>query len=506
MADKYIMSSSEPVIDLTNVLSRGRSCAVSGGKPWLSSYVMSFGNEPTFESEIESASSAFSIQGRYDGAWWVVRCFGQTVECFTDALGLSPLWTDGRWVSPSFVALVKHLVTRGHRLSVNLVKAMEFIEYGYCTDESVFDGIYRIGGPRVLSCYADGRFDIEVIERHLLGTSAPVSPTEAPDAVVERLKTAVDRLGVAAVSADLTGGQDSRLCAAALHQHHCLSEAAGSSADGAAPDLVLARRCADILGVPFYGLVHQVPDENVDLDALLEYGGGLADLLPLHRHRSIQLSRVERCVQHAVSGIGGELLKDFWWLQDFPYYNRRRADIKRLLSTRVNPIPQPLSILTKEAIQALEVARGELTSRVNSLADTATSNTEAYDRIYFHEKMANVPSPYIVGCEKEGISLMPLLLDRGILDAGFSARRSDRFMAGLHRHALANLLPPLCSISTTEGTRLQPGVAKWLDSGAWAANKSKRFAKKVVQKATGVTVFQSSPNARGHVLSENADA
>src|SRR5205085_4578813 len=133
------------------------------------------------------------------------------------------------------------------------------------------------------------------------------------------------------VSLDLTGGIDSRLLAAAFSYFGMPFELAASGVEGT-PDIEIAAEVAKALGKEFFVTSHD--PHRTDWNELFALSDGLFDLGKSDRPLQLQQDRAARGITLAISGAGGELFKDFWWLQDFPFYARKKPNLERLYAMR----------------------------------------------------------------------------------------------------------------------------------------------------------------------------
>ncbi len=115
----------------------------------------------------------------------------------------------------------------------------------------------------------------------------------------------------------LTGGIDSRLLAVLLSYFGVPFEVAASGVRGTT-DLVIAEKVAKVLDRHFHITYHHIDDFESTVPEIFGLGDGLFDVVRYHRAFQLQRDRISRGVSLVMSGTGGELFKDFWWLQDFP--------------------------------------------------------------------------------------------------------------------------------------------------------------------------------------------
>ncbi len=92
-------------------------------------------------------------------------------------------------------------------------------------------------------------------------------------------------------------------------------------------DIEIAKEVASILKHDIYITYHSIDDLGKDLYELFAMCEGLCNILKCHTQQIQNRYRLHRGVSLKLSGEGGELYKDFWWLQDFPFYRKKRANL-----------------------------------------------------------------------------------------------------------------------------------------------------------------------------------
>jgi hypothetical protein len=291
------------------------------------------------------------------------------------------------------------------------------------------------------------------------------------------------------VSADLTGGTDSRLIAALLAPDLDVEFAISGSAGNT--DIEISERVARALGRPLHVVYHRVDDLDAEAGDLFEASDALCDMLTFHRIRQNALARRARGVEVAITGGGGELYKDFWWLQDFPRYRSRRSNLERLFDMRFRAVALPDGLLAGDYAAAASQIRDRtiraMRGRVMPL------NTQTYDRIYYEMKMWSIPFASMVS------RLIPCdapLLDPELVRFGFALPRSDRFMNRFHRRVVTAAAPEVARLGTTQGgMSLSSEPPRQLADGfLYAANGLRRLTAKVRQRVGQSTLRQELPD------------
>ena len=450
-------------------------------------------------SSIADAAQYQLAAGSFIG---VKRLHSGEILLIPDLLGLRPIYFSETTVSDTFtdlVALSRESVD--WRSKVDFDSVMHFLEFGYPEPgKTIFEGLY---------CTTPG--DVVVVGpkglRRVRANENPLSPgvleatgdlgriNNSITYLSSRLRELLSEVqGPAGV--DITGGSDSRLLAAFSPYSKQLKEASCSYSTSDADEIQIGQDVADRVNLKFYFVAAPNFYSSNDLWSSFDYVDGLGDVLNGLRHRKMQDDRAKRGIRVSLSGIGGELFKDYWWLQDFPRYRKKRASLGRLYRLRFNSSPMSKSGLTTRASISLEAARSSCWDRLQYLSNEGGISSEIYDRIYYWEKMANVPVPFVVGSAKLGIGLVAPLLDSRLVQCGYRLPRRQRWMERAHRQCISKSPnPDVGSLRTTAGSTLKAGfLGQAADVFGWVLNKGKRLASKMVERTTGRIKWRKTPN------------
>ena len=151
-----------------------------------------------------------------------------------------------------------------------------------------------------------------------------------------------------ALSIDLTGGFDSRLVACLLRARG-LGQEAAMTGEPASIDAALATNVANILDLPMHVQRQNIDHLDDELTMLSADTDGLVDVAKMHRDWQAAHARLERGITVLAHGGGGELLKDFYFHHEFPFYGRRPVSLERLYDLRIVPMPLADAHLTPAA-------------------------------------------------------------------------------------------------------------------------------------------------------------
>ncbi len=418
------------------------------------------------------------VHDKRDGSW----------QCAVDNAGLSHVFYSDSRLSTSFLEMID---TMGNRpVAFDPLAVAEFLTNGAVYWQQTFlpairklryDEVVRLGK------LPDGSVEVSFAHKDL---AEPEQPTE--DSFLAHFEALTTALRDKRVSVDLTGGTDSRLVVALLTAQGLDFEIGTSGCPGM-PDVEIPREAAQLLDRPFFAALHDVSTIENELPALFDQADGLCDITRYHRPAQLQAHRRDRGVDVIVTGHGGELYKDFWWLQDFPNYQSRQAKLPRLYDLRVAPISYPNRLLTAN-MQAIAPRVREVT--LERFAELRRDlNTQTYDAIYYHYKMAEIAGGHLSHHAQHYLDVVTPLLDYRNYLFAYHLPRRERSFGRFHRKVITRISPQLAKLRTAEGMTASSAAGDVAhDLLVNVGNKLKRGTKKVVQRTLGQTWFQPGSN------------
>jgi asparagine synthetase B (glutamine-hydrolysing) len=395
-----------------------------------------------------------------------------THYAFVDSSGLFHAFYSTRHVSTSFLALASSEGLRSNDLDAEAL--VEFFHFGYIGfGRTFFSSIRKIEATHILVCAAGDK--MHVIPKPVPGIH--VAPAHCLEEFMALLAASV---GGETVSMDLTGGIDSRLMAVLLSYFGVPFEVAASGVSGTT-DLVIAEQVAEVLDRHFHITYHHIDDFESTVPEIFGLGDGLFDVVRYHRAFQLQHDRISRGVSLVMSGTGGELFKDFWWLQDFPFYCRRKPDLQRLYSFRIAPVELKHSYLSSRYRGLSHTYRQRLLEKLSALV--VPGNTQTYDQIYYSFKMRDYAGRFLTNTSHLVPCYAPYL-ERGAVAYGYHLPRSSRFFNNFHRRTMTRLCPEAANIETTEGgvSASSSTLKIAADLSKYVANRFGRLTRKVGQK------------------------
>jgi len=143
------------------------------------------------------------------------------------------------------------------------------------------------------------------------------------------------------VALSLTGGYDSRLVFAYLKDHLTINVFL-SCHDESDPDVIFGRKTAEAAGGTLEVLTAEKPPiSEVYLEGLFEYAQGIVPFVNdgFMRVHAFMKNRSEKGYTCYLTGDGGPRHKDWYWIQDLPFYRRKHTNVARFYDQRIEVIP-----------------------------------------------------------------------------------------------------------------------------------------------------------------------
>ena len=438
-----------------------------------------------FIDRLRQGDNLIDLCGTLGGSFFVAIWDKQKQHghAFVDENGLYSAYRNRHAVAKSFLHLLDDTSQDEH--SLNSESVVEFLQMGNVYfGKTLSDGITKISQREILKVNREG---VSVIKRTVPEINDPpvyANLFDAMEPVAEAAKQCTP-------SIDLTGGFDSRLVAC-LMNHHQVSFEAALSGESDHPDCVLGQQVAEALGCKFVFTTWKTDQLEADLPDLMGRLDGMCGYLSTF-HRLCQLTdeRQNRGIDLSFKGSGGELYKDFFWAQDFPFYASKKSRLNRLHRLRLEFELLSPNVLTEEFFEHFLSARKYRQQRLQEYS--LPLNTQTYDNVYFNERVQTWNGRLITSCQAPTIASHSPLCETRAVQIGFSAARSLRFYNRLHRHYISQESPAAAQVYTTDGTTASNRASDLVRDGAgYAYGKSRKLLKKLNQLLLNRTRFEAS--------------
>ncbi len=400
-----------------------------------------------------------------------------------DSSGLFHAFVSGPVVSSSFLALAKR--ARVGPADLNHEGLIEFFHFGNVfLGKTLFSGIRRIGYDEIICLDPSGK--VEIVQKGVPDISC--SPQTSPYESLEVLASSAMR---DRVSVDLTGGMDSRMLAVILDSLGLNFEVAVSGSPGNR-EIYVAEQIARILRRDLNVHYHDISDFPASVRASFLACDGLFSPTVAHCYLQMQQARARRGITLAIKGDCGELLRDFYWLQDFPFYARRKTNLARLYSARLFPLRLCHHYLSPTYRSASEQFRSRF---LRSMAPFASElNTQTYDRIVYRH-IAPDYSGRMVTLSRDCLSCLAPYLERDVVAFGYALPRTKRFFDYYHRETITSINSEAARVLTPD--RRMTVSSRYIDVSAdllrYTADFTKRLNRVLRRKLFQETHLTESP-------------
>lgn len=368
----------------------------------------------------------------------------RVIYAFIDHSGLYQSFYSRNRISTSFLELTKYDNHSSQQLDPAAI--VEFLSFGVLFFNKTFiKTISRIPRDIILKFNAQNK-KIEILKKNI--PSLDEFQGNASEKFHEGFSGLAKSFSNLNISLDFTGGTDTRLIALMLDYYGLEFETAVSGGTDQYDDVFISKSVSASIGHPWYRSLHSIELLEDDIPQLMHDTEGLNNILHYHRLYQLQKARRDRGVDTIISGVGGDLFKDFWWFQDFPFYGIKSANIERLLDMRI------MSSVPAQSLFAMHYAVLNKSLRHNLLQELSLykldSNTKTYDNICFNFRMREEAGRELTNYGPYVKTYAPLL-DLDIVRIGFNLPRMMRFFSYFHRKELTALNPDVAQLSTTEG-------------------------------------------------------
>lgn len=399
---------------------------------------------------------------------------------------------DARGASPEFLPLARN---RGYRVEDFDKKAMlDFLAFGVNFESDTFiKSIHRTTSSSIIS-----------VDK--TGTSTSEKPLELLEpASEEQLINSFEHLAVSLsgcqLSADVTGGMDSRVLVALLDNTGLSFELAVSGQETRDNvDITSARQVAASINRQLHVTGHSTRNLEQDFETILAGSDGQIDVRRMHRITKHTMDRIGRDVTVIMHGGGGEFFRDHYVIQDFPFYDHKKSDLGKYYDLRMAAIPPRDSYFTGDMLALKQSLRERTLVRMESyLAD---SNTRTYDRIFWYLRSPHFYGTVFSFYTRLGINVVAPFLDYRHVQHAMNIPAWSRFLGRWHKALISREHPRLAAIPTADGyTMSNEFKYQIINLFSLVTSQSRRILRKVSQRAFGKSNFY----ATGFAVADHPD-
>jgi hypothetical protein len=249
------------------------------------------------------------------------------------------------------------------------------------------------------------------------------------------------------ITMDLTGGYDSRLVFSMLKDKG-LDINLFISGKKDSKDVLIAKKISKI--TKYYIDFFQVKKSKLNekkLWELFEFGETIYSLKSSYRIKNFAEFRKNKGYNLRITGDGGVLYKDWWWIQDFPLYNKKKIDVDKFYKQRIKLTNINRDLFTDSVKESMYRAENNIINNIVKLKKE--TNTKSYDFFYFNLK-GNLISK-ANNCFSKYIPIYSPLWEKELVSFSYDLKRKDRFFYNFIRKMITKNAPELSKIRTEYG-------------------------------------------------------
>lgn len=360
---------------------------------------------------------------------------------FTDNSGMHKAYHFDGLVSESLLDIVRQKKIAEKDMSVPSI--IEYLLYGYVAfNKTFFSNISKLDYKTIMRIDNDSRV------RFMTKTLFPISAKLPENDFLKNLHQFFDSVKHENIVIDLTGGFDTRLLVSVAMKHG-LQFSVGTSGVPGHSDVRFAKKLAAQILKRHLVYEHDISNLETDIYAILEESHGELDPISYHRIYNYVRYRKENGATLCVSGAGGEMYTDMFWLQDFPFYWSKKSDIDRLYEIRLKPPAIREHLFEESAVNSIKEIES---STVNGLKAEyqADRNTRTYDNIRYYYWLQSAGSNFLTMNNNYVCYYSPYMEFTNV-NFGYHLPRRSRFFHRFHRENITSHCRELAKAKTIYG-------------------------------------------------------
>ena len=404
-----------------------------------------------------------------------------------DNSGLYKAFYTTKYISLSFLELIK--LKRMQINDIDKKSLIEFIHHGFIySGKTFFNDIKKIDANEIL---ISTEKKVSVLKKSLSNNLS--FQTSDMHFFQNQYKYFFKSAKNEKLFLDSTGGADSRINIAVAENAKVIYDLSISGIPKN-KDIFIAKEISKTIKSKLYIVFHNVNKNSllVELQNIFLKSGGLFNVLSYHRLWQYQHLRKQKGCTLAVSGLGGELFKNFWWRQDFPFFGRKKSNLTKLFYLRFHPKKFLHSIFSEKLFKLSEKSERDIIDEWKSYI--LESNIKTYDNIYYNFKMKEVAGEFLTISNKFFKTYAPLL-ERTLFILSMNLPKRKRLFYEFHREIITNNSKELAKIKTDNGISLSLNpFYKYPDYFIIFINNFKKLFRIIIQRLFNIRIFQDNPN------------
>ncbi|SDO96951.1 hypothetical protein SAMN04515624_10514 [Eubacterium maltosivorans] len=257
-----------------------------------------------------------------------------------------------------------------------------------------------------------------------------------------------DALSECNITLSLTGGYDSRMVFACLNNYVPIDLFISGDNDEDS-DIKIAKKVSEIANKDIDVIKVKKPKElDKKLNNFFEDADGVVSFVNngFMRINNFLHERANKGYDCYLTGDGGVLHKDWWWIQDFPFYKKRNTNMKKFYSQRIDVFKVD-GIFGKELKKYCDFYENDFYKKCKKYLKKY--NSESYDSLYFSLNGKKTAINY--NSDGKLINIYAPLWELELVRYSYHLPRTKRFYYNSMRTVTTKASPQIAKVKTNSG-------------------------------------------------------
>ena len=481
------MPTSHDLRDFPPPNQHAQSCETDAFFAYLIGWILHGGASTSIDSVLSLSPQLLSDPASYDfsgirGVFglWLYDKRKRTWIVFSDNAGLFKIY---HTTFRTYISLIDAAKSGSPKhVEISYEDIMEYINTGSVFGKNtIFRGINKIRDDEIL-IFSDDATTSRIIRKSF--RAKHTTPERALARVMDEFSNSTIPGNL---SVDLTGGLDSRVVACLLSRRGLEFETAVAGYENN-PDVHIARHIASFLQRPLFWFANPALPVDTCLRTAFEISRSELDIVLFHRAVLHADARRARHIDTIAHGGGGELLRDHTFVHEFPFYNRRAGNYKRMYQMRLRPTQFNRCIVSEYMKKIYDSSEEYTVEKIKQWVGDTTAQT--CDMIYYYGRYQEFFGATYSIYTRMGFNVFSPFLDRNVAECCIRYPPWKRIFSLLHRRILSSNCPELARFRTMDGLTGSLDTKDVLrDLPRHAGVQIRRLARKLSEKYIGKSAF-----------------
>jgi len=453
--------------------------------------------------DLLKGSKIASLHSRLDGHFIIALYYvkEKKLKIISDHAGIINLYKyekdDELIFSTSSMVLSRYNPTTISNSAVS-----QFLRTGTICDSATIYNEIRVFEPATISTYLLNEDIVHVDDlrywKSPIDTIDDLSFDEAVSLFSEKLMSVGQLFRKNKAINDFTGGFDSRMVLASLWSNHPEDQKALSTFVFGPPDsrevALVKQVCRNLNLQNIHVALPETWEDDFQnyQDTSLNISDGEENICNYAQILFANSCKVENGYQYSLNGLGGELYRDFWSVQEI-LYDKRPANIKRLVDLRVFQYEFENSIYSDSWQQRMlsvdEMITGKYQGSIADMDLKNSYNTLQIDNIYLRQKIRRWAGRTI-SSSNNIIGVVAPLVFKECLDLGMALPPKYKRNGKFDKKVIAHISKELAGQKMLNGTPCEPiSLDNFYKFSPIISEFAKKGLKKISQKLLHKTIL-----------------